>query len=88
VYSVASTNGGFRDSNPVLHGVPLLVISRQQVLLRAVRALDRAFVVKVGPAVVRKFLKRRGQDSPLQERKREGRIPRRDPRRPFFCDNI
>ena len=37
VYSVASTNGGVRDSNPVLHGVPLCVIPNQQVLASMVR---------------------------------------------------
>jgi hypothetical protein len=52
VYSVASTNGGVCDSNPVLHGIPLCIIPGQQVSLRAVRALDQAFVVRVDLAVV------------------------------------
>jgi hypothetical protein len=76
VLSVTSAHGGLRQSNPILHGVPFRVIPGEQVLLRAVRALDRAFVVRVDLAVVGQLLKRRGHDSHLQERKREGRIAR------------
>jgi hypothetical protein len=42
VQPVTSTHGTLRDPNPVLHGVPFGVIPDQQVLLRAVRALDLA----------------------------------------------
>jgi hypothetical protein len=49
---VTFPDGGFRQSNQVLHGVPFCVIPNQQVSLRAVRALDRAFVVRVDLAIV------------------------------------
>ena len=52
VQPVTSTHGSFRQSNQVLHGVPFFVIPNQQVLLRAVRALNRAFVVRVDLVIV------------------------------------
>ena len=73
---VTLSDSSLRQSNPVLHGVPFRVIPDKQILLHTVRALDRAFVVRVDLAVVGQLLKRRGPDSPLQERKREGRIAR------------
>jgi hypothetical protein len=47
VQSVTSTHGSLRQPNPILHGVPLSVIPNEQIFLRAVRALDRALVIRV-----------------------------------------
>jgi hypothetical protein len=76
VLPVTLSDSSLPHSNPILHGVPFRVIPDEQVLLRAVRALDGAFVVRVDLTVIRKLLKRCGHDSPSQERKREGRIAR------------
>jgi hypothetical protein len=77
--AVAFPDYGFRYSNPVLHGVPLFVIPNEQIFLRALRALDQAFAVRVDFAVFGELLKRCGHDSRLQEEtgKQNSRIARR-----------
>jgi hypothetical protein len=67
VSPVAFPDYGFRYSNPVLNGVPFLVIPNEQIFLWTVRALDQALVVWVYFAIVLNFLKRNGHDSPCGE---------------------
>jgi hypothetical protein len=52
VSPVALPDCGFRYSNSVLNGVPFLVIPNEQIFLRAVRALDQAFAVRIYFAIV------------------------------------